>query len=717
MALRPEARPAIYKVLDRQQKDAFGRIVKLIAEAIADIDAARGSRSADTIGPPTQLPPWLDARSATRTAFLHGHRGMGKTTVMLSVLRACLHWDDTEYPTDLATDLVRAMRTMRARTVWLEPIALEPLPSSVNLLAALLARIDRAVQKRISPTGEGAGDPTARGHGGAFALVSDQERALLQLQRLQTNVAVAWGGNLPVRGGQLDPDTYAVELLRAERSRLSIKSELTASLDALADAFYPAAAPVTNPLFILPVDDVDLDPLRCLEILKLLRLVPVPRLFAIVLGNLRLVDLVLNLQYSNEFASAYQGRFLETLSVDSNAVAGWAGQAAANAAAKLIPLAQRIALEHMSIQESLNFKPFAPDARQLIPFHELLAQLPVTFEAWGNTTNAPKNLREFLLCTNVSKKKVKKEVEEQDVANSHYSAKNILHAPPRRIADWWLDLQRVLDLLDRINKNAAASKKQKTTEIHGEMVFAMGRICYWAISEDHMLPTRKRSTYRQALRINPAGIWELVKAVDAIPDIDRSHNLSRLRFPDAPNEPWAGLHSASRILINRGKGWIWRPGKGGRFIPPTIHAQEPDYSTVFRFNDDSTYALMLLHDLLALGPDWEVMMQSVRINRPVERWAATVWRGGSESRAWIPWPAPCPPSYWEIDLFVHYWNKVVREYDEPLPDRSVEGTLQPLVYGWINAGQAVWHHQPPEPCGAGRQTPTRSLNGRSWPRR
>lgn len=132
--------------------------------------------------------------------------------------------------------------------------------------------------------------------------MSGQESALLQLQCLQTAVAIAWDGNLPVRGGQLDPDTYAVELLRAEHSRLSIKHELSVCLDALADAFYPAAAaaPVTNPLFVLPVDDVDLDPLRCLEILKLLRLIPVPRLFAIVLGNLKIVDLVLNLQYRLE---------------------------------------------------------------------------------------------------------------------------------------------------------------------------------------------------------------------------------------------------------------------------------------------------------------------------------------------------------------------------------------------------------------------------------
>lgn len=80
-----------------------------------------------------------------------------------------------------------------------------------------------------------------------------------------------------------------------------------------------------------------------------------------------------------------------------------------------------------------------------------------------------------------------------------------------------------------------------------------------------MLPTRERSTYRQALRFNPAGIWELGKVVDAIPDIDRSYTLFRL-LSRAPNDLRAGVHPASRIVINHGKGWIWRPGAGGQFF-------------------------------------------------------------------------------------------------------------------------------------------------------
>ena len=72
---------------------------------------------------------------------------MGKTTVMLSVLRACVQWDDAEYP----KELIGAVRTLRERTVC---IALEPLPGTANLLAALLARIEHAVQTHTTPSGK-----------------------------------------------------------------------------------------------------------------------------------------------------------------------------------------------------------------------------------------------------------------------------------------------------------------------------------------------------------------------------------------------------------------------------------------------------------------------------------------------------------------------------------------------------------------------------------
>jgi hypothetical protein len=46
-----------------------------------------------------------------------------------------------------------------------------------------------------------------------------------------------------------------------------------------------------------------------------------------------------------------------------------------------------------------------------------------------------------------------------------------------------------------------------------------------------------RSRYREALRLSPADIWELVEWIDSIPDIERAYTLSNLSPPEAEWEP------------------------------------------------------------------------------------------------------------------------------------------------------------------------------------
>ena len=59
---------------------------------------------------------------------------------------------------------------------------------------------------------------------------------------------------------------------------------------------------VTNPLFVLPVDDFDLNPVRCLELLRLLRSIAVPRLFTLILGDIDQAEEVLQLKMTGDFA-------------------------------------------------------------------------------------------------------------------------------------------------------------------------------------------------------------------------------------------------------------------------------------------------------------------------------------------------------------------------------------------------------------------------------
>ena len=99
----------------------------------------------------------------------------------------------------------------------------------------------------------------------------------------------------------LDADTYAIEVMRTEHATLSLNRKLANALDDMATKVFRGSF-VTDPLFVLPIDDFDLNPSSCLKLLRMLRMVSVPRLFTLVLGDFEIVRTVMNLRFSEEFA-------------------------------------------------------------------------------------------------------------------------------------------------------------------------------------------------------------------------------------------------------------------------------------------------------------------------------------------------------------------------------------------------------------------------------
>ena len=200
---------------------------------------------------------------------------------------------------------------------------MEPLPASANLLSAILVRVEDSV-RRLGGGGIDAGDD---GDGMAYrGLVQPGggvHDVLLDLQRLQTHGALAWEGNLQSRKGNLDPDSYAVEVARTERARLSISNKVQDVLDRLARKTQWMFG-IYDPLFVLPVDDLDLNPLAFLDTLKLLRLLSVPRLFSLLIGDVTVADLLLNLKLSSELAQLVANlRDTNLLAVNARASAPW----------------------------------------------------------------------------------------------------------------------------------------------------------------------------------------------------------------------------------------------------------------------------------------------------------------------------------------------------------------------------------------------------------
>jgi hypothetical protein len=231
--LRSEARPTDWETLDSGQQRAFGRITEMIMEAIVFL------RKWDEIASeqePLGLSEWTTEERSSRIAFLSGPRGTGKSTVLASIIKASTNKKDNFIPPEPASDtdseknnskknglknLQTNLNRIRERVIWLEPIDMEPLPKSANLLAAILVRIEEASRRpslrtRVSQTWE------TTDRKGLLEPSPDYHEALLKLQQVQTDVALAWDGNIEARKGNLDADTYAIEVMRTEHATLSL---------------------------------------------------------------------------------------------------------------------------------------------------------------------------------------------------------------------------------------------------------------------------------------------------------------------------------------------------------------------------------------------------------------------------------------------------------------------------------------------------------------
>ncbi|MGH8563801.1 MAG: hypothetical protein ACREXW_06790 [Gammaproteobacteria bacterium] len=210
--LRPEARPVEYSKLAESQQEAFRKLVGMLAATMDELRTLE-ARKRNAAGQGLRATPtWLDDELRSRMAFLEGDGGTGKTTVLLCLVRACMGAEQRDTP-------VAGLEDLRCgRVVFLEPIDMARSPGPANLLAQVLARIEDAIQPFVfRATPQRGGRDGHREPRGMLGRCPEGRDPLLLLQRLQTTVATAWDGNLPDRGGQIDPDTYAVEVMNAER--------------------------------------------------------------------------------------------------------------------------------------------------------------------------------------------------------------------------------------------------------------------------------------------------------------------------------------------------------------------------------------------------------------------------------------------------------------------------------------------------------------------
>lgn len=329
--LRPEARPA-WDRLDADQREGFDRIVAMLQAAVdgADPWSAAG----------TSTLPSIERNRTSRTILLDGRRGTGKTTLLLTLLDALLYRgpsNDDRWP---------EYRALRSRLVWLESLDMEPLDRSTSLLGAVLVRLEGAVGQVLHERGRAASRPRD------LRLPTPWSGEVMQdLHELQTRAIATFDGNLRARAGSMDPDTFAVESLRAEHMRMGLATRFAEVVSGLAQTIQQERRG-DPPIFVLPVDDLDLNPNGCVPLLELVRAVHSPHLIVIVLADLEVVDTALRLKFQREFIDAGGSSQLDERTAEQ------AADLAINSRRKHLPREQWVRLAPADPAYALGFRPF-----------------------------------------------------------------------------------------------------------------------------------------------------------------------------------------------------------------------------------------------------------------------------------------------------------------------------------------------------------------------
>ncbi|MFP5284911.1 MAG: hypothetical protein ACLGI9_04160, partial [Thermoanaerobaculia bacterium] len=417
--------------------------------------------------------------------------------------------------------------------------------------------------------------------------------------------------------------------------------------------------------------DYDLNPLRALDLLHLIRVVSTPRLFILVLGDIRIAETIFNLKKSGEFATVIQhANNWEYLSLSPTEIGSMARALAGHAIRKLVPPGQRLLLGTMEVHEALDYHPRKlsfSDSKQTQGFptlRELLERLPVDVEtAWDSESQqciAGKpivNFKDFLLFNLLRSKEEEASAErgrESDVYKKAfpYSGVALLKAVPRYIADLWFSLEELVD------PEPLVYKQSSWRDLLENLINLIGQEAHRAVEEDRMMSIHYRERFVDALGIGDEG-W-----------------LQAMRFVEARSVSVPG-----RVIAFRRHGCV-------------LHA---DYLRSWSFwdleerasidIDDRTRAMfVLLHDLLALERGGGIVgshaLSPDSLNLGL---AYAAWDVGLSEEVRVQWITPEWTSFWEFDQFCHAWKALLHNSSlwQDLVEEAERRAL--LAYTWIAA--------------------------------
>jgi hypothetical protein len=325
---RPEARPIPFWKHPKRAREALTLIMRALQATAKNVRGGTENESELS----------LDKNRASRIFFVSGEPGSGKSTLYLT-LREMLKSGEKIY-SEGYPDL-KSLGELQGVLTLLDPLNLEVAgDEGENLLAAVLVRIIEVLDNPDADSNAVLSEPC--------------RKAIKELEELATDIGIAWEGNLKARAGELDPDNYSVEVIRTQRARLRVNQRLSKSLNRLAiNKCYDCDS---KTLFVLPVDDFYLKPDASLQLLRLLRMISIPRLFFLVMGDINTVEALFIEKSLADWTAVAGARLFPPGSERLDQALTRARELRARYLRKLLPPGQRETIEAMDWHEALNFE-------------------------------------------------------------------------------------------------------------------------------------------------------------------------------------------------------------------------------------------------------------------------------------------------------------------------------------------------------------------------
>jgi hypothetical protein len=662
--LRPEATALPYHQLFAVQQEAYRRLAAMLVRAADDLKAPPAGREQ-----PAPAGFDIDFDRKSRVAVISGERGTGKTSAVLSVIHDISRRHEPNFgPAAAVGPAEQALReqvrkdivSLFGRLVWLDMLDMSPLPAAANLCSAILVRIEEAVTR-----GQTAGEEKPRSY---LDAPERYDSPLEKLRRLQTDVAVSWEGNLRERSGALDANAFAAEVRRTEFVRLRLNARLTEVLDGLAAEFGRRTDGRRDVLFVLPVDDFDLNPPRCLELLAMLRTLSVPRLFCVVLGDVDVAETMCGLQMAADVARvAGRATTAGFLPLHRDDVQATVANISGNVIRKLLPPNQRVYLAALRADHAVELRPPGKGPNdpsvggwlKQVPFvfAGLDYQIRRRFPQSGSQKEGP-SLYDFLFAT------IPPGVGGSSVADPFYEGRHFLEMPLRQLVDFWLTLEKTA--------TGPEPDAEKLQQFRKRLHF----FCREVFHAEQTLPPEARRRFRTAFDLEPDLNWAVSLDLLQLTPVGYPSRVEAPGRPGAPPQPPNRLEWTTRA---RGTtGWEFRG------------SPESDKSSPVFLAADTTGLLIFYTDLLALSRGNGEPNPAFNVTPVSYRFASTAYRFRDRELPWLSWPFPTVLTFWEADRFLGAWTKLVRQLDGlQKHGPSSPDPVPALIYHWIGLGTAV----------------------------